>query len=237
MGTGSPNRTCVSAIRPIRLLDSAERTVAHTAIHTIQIAIPAIRRRYSKAPQYRRQMAGPKQTSRKRQGSVARGGKSASGWWTRLRIDRRLTSGATRSRSPRSITASTTGKFSRTRSTIRRSLRAVFGMRDDQILTPEESTSRLHPDDLPVYRAALIAHLKGDNAALRFRIPLSRQSRQLALGAPERHRAARCQWRRRPHDRRDRRHHRRQAAASRNSPRRAPRSRRRARTCAPCWKT
>ena len=28
-------------------------------------------------------------------------------------------------------------------------LRAVFGMRDDQILTPEESTNRIHADDLP----------------------------------------------------------------------------------------
>jgi signal transduction histidine kinase/ActR/RegA family two-component response regulator/HPt (histidine-containing phosphotransfer) domain-containing protein len=41
-------------------------------------------------------------------------------------------------------------------------LRASFGMRDEQTLTPEESTSRVHPDDLPAYRAALIAHLKGD---------------------------------------------------------------------------
>jgi signal transduction histidine kinase/DNA-binding NarL/FixJ family response regulator len=41
-------------------------------------------------------------------------------------------------------------------------LRAAFGMRDDQMLTPEESTSRIHPDDLPAYRDALIAHLKGE---------------------------------------------------------------------------
>src|SRR5258708_4489309 len=41
-------------------------------------------------------------------------------------------------------------------------LRGAFGMRDDQILTPEESTSRIHPDDLPAYRAALVAHLKGE---------------------------------------------------------------------------
>jgi signal transduction histidine kinase/CheY-like chemotaxis protein/HPt (histidine-containing phosphotransfer) domain-containing protein len=41
-------------------------------------------------------------------------------------------------------------------------LRAAFGMHDEQTLTPEESTERLHPDDLPVYRAALVAHLKGE---------------------------------------------------------------------------
>jgi signal transduction histidine kinase/CheY-like chemotaxis protein len=41
-------------------------------------------------------------------------------------------------------------------------LRAAFGMRDDQVLTPEESTSRIHKDDLPAYRAALVAHLKGE---------------------------------------------------------------------------
>ena len=61
-------------------------------------------------------------------------------------------------------------------------LRAVFGMRDDQMLTPEESTSRLHPDDLPAYRAALVAHLKGDDPALRLRIPLSRQSASSGAG-------------------------------------------------------
>src|SRR5262245_35916194 len=42
-------------------------------------------------------------------------------------------------------------------------LRAVFGRRDDQTLTPEESTDRIHSDDLPAYRKALIAHLKGDS--------------------------------------------------------------------------
>jgi signal transduction histidine kinase/FixJ family two-component response regulator len=41
-------------------------------------------------------------------------------------------------------------------------LRAIFGMRDEQTLTPEESTSRVHPDDMPDYRAALVAHLRGD---------------------------------------------------------------------------
>jgi len=45
-------------------------------------------------------------------------------------------------------------------------LRAAFGMRDDQTLTPEESTSRIHPDDAGPYRASLIAHLKGET--LRF---------------------------------------------------------------------
>jgi signal transduction histidine kinase/CheY-like chemotaxis protein len=41
-------------------------------------------------------------------------------------------------------------------------LRAAFGMRDDQSLTPEVSTSRIHPDDVGRYRASLIAHLKGE---------------------------------------------------------------------------
>jgi signal transduction histidine kinase/CheY-like chemotaxis protein len=42
-------------------------------------------------------------------------------------------------------------------------LRAAFGMRDDQFPTPDESTSRIHTDDLPIYRAALVSHLKGDS--------------------------------------------------------------------------
>jgi PAS domain S-box-containing protein len=41
-------------------------------------------------------------------------------------------------------------------------LRVHFGMLDDQVLTPEESTARVHPDDLAAYRAAMVAHLKGD---------------------------------------------------------------------------
>jgi PAS domain S-box-containing protein len=40
-------------------------------------------------------------------------------------------------------------------------LRAIWGMDPDQILTPEESTQRVHPDDLPQYRQALVDHLKG----------------------------------------------------------------------------
>jgi PAS domain S-box-containing protein len=40
-------------------------------------------------------------------------------------------------------------------------LRAIWGMAPDQILTPEESTQRVHPDDLPRYRQALVDHLKG----------------------------------------------------------------------------
>ena len=41
-------------------------------------------------------------------------------------------------------------------------LRGIFGMQDDQLLTPEESTKRLHPDDHAPYRKALLAHLKGE---------------------------------------------------------------------------
>jgi PAS domain S-box-containing protein len=40
-------------------------------------------------------------------------------------------------------------------------LRAIFGMADDQLLTPEESGDRVHPDDIPHYRKAIIDHLKG----------------------------------------------------------------------------
>jgi PAS domain S-box-containing protein len=40
-------------------------------------------------------------------------------------------------------------------------LRAIWGMPQDQVLTPEESTQRVHPDDLPQYRQALVDHLKG----------------------------------------------------------------------------
>src|SRR5205085_2095601 len=40
-------------------------------------------------------------------------------------------------------------------------LRAIWGMPPDQVLTPEESTQRVHPDDLPQYRKALVDHLKG----------------------------------------------------------------------------
>src|ERR1043165_6410751 len=41
-------------------------------------------------------------------------------------------------------------------------LRGIFGMEEGQLLTPEESTKRLHPDDHAPYRKALIAHLKGE---------------------------------------------------------------------------
>jgi PAS domain S-box-containing protein len=43
-------------------------------------------------------------------------------------------------------------------------LRAIFGMAPDQTLTPEESTERVHPDDRPQYRQALVDHLKGSSA-------------------------------------------------------------------------
>ena len=40
-------------------------------------------------------------------------------------------------------------------------LRAIFGMSDDMVLTPEESGSRIHRDDLAHYRKAIVDHLKG----------------------------------------------------------------------------
>jgi len=43
-------------------------------------------------------------------------------------------------------------------------LRAIFGLQPGQDLTPAESVARVHPDDLPAYREALIAHLRGETA-------------------------------------------------------------------------
>ena len=40
-------------------------------------------------------------------------------------------------------------------------LRSIFGMTDDQALTPEESGGRIHPEDIPQYRKAIVDHLKG----------------------------------------------------------------------------
>jgi len=40
-------------------------------------------------------------------------------------------------------------------------LRAIYGMTDDQVLTPEESGQRIHPDDIEQYRKSIIDHLKG----------------------------------------------------------------------------
>jgi signal transduction histidine kinase/CheY-like chemotaxis protein len=40
-------------------------------------------------------------------------------------------------------------------------LRSIFGMADDVMLTPAESGSRIHRDDLDQYRKAIVEHLKG----------------------------------------------------------------------------
>jgi signal transduction histidine kinase/CheY-like chemotaxis protein/HPt (histidine-containing phosphotransfer) domain-containing protein len=40
-------------------------------------------------------------------------------------------------------------------------LRSIFGMSDDMVLTPAESGSRIHRDDLEQYRKAIVDHLKG----------------------------------------------------------------------------
>ena len=45
-------------------------------------------------------------------------------------------------------------------------LRSIFGMREDQTLTPEESGARIHPDDLEQYRKAIINHLRGETPHL-----------------------------------------------------------------------
>ncbi len=41
-------------------------------------------------------------------------------------------------------------------------LRTIFGLEDDQNLTPEESGARVHPDDVERYRQAIVDHLKGN---------------------------------------------------------------------------
>ena len=41
-------------------------------------------------------------------------------------------------------------------------LRGIYGMKDHQVLSPAESTERIHPADLTHYRRALVAHLKGE---------------------------------------------------------------------------
>ena len=81
-------------------------------------------------------------------------------------------------------------------------------MEDDQLLTPEESAKRLHPDDLPHYRQALVAHLKGETPRFSSEYRYLAMHDALALGAPERHRAAPARRPRLPHGRRHRRHHR-----------------------------
>ena len=83
---------------------------------------------------------------------------------------------------------------------------------DDQTLTPEESASRIHPDDLEQYRTAIVDHLKGDTPRFVVEYRYLDQRQHVALGAPERHRAARSRRHRDPHDRRDHRHHRGEAA-------------------------
>ncbi|MGB9366086.1 MAG: ATP-binding protein [Xanthobacteraceae bacterium] len=45
-------------------------------------------------------------------------------------------------------------------------LRSIFGMSDDMALTPAESGSRIHRDDLEQYRTAIINHLKGATSRL-----------------------------------------------------------------------
>ena len=40
-------------------------------------------------------------------------------------------------------------------------LRSIFGMSEDMVLTPAESGSRIHRDDLEQYRRAIVDHLKG----------------------------------------------------------------------------
>src|SRR3954468_21301989 len=40
-------------------------------------------------------------------------------------------------------------------------LRTIFGMAEGQNLTPEESGARVHPEDVAMYRHAIVDHLKG----------------------------------------------------------------------------
>ena len=189
-------------------------------------------------PTMRRQwQVGRKRVGRGR-GRPCGGERSASGRHVPLRIAGRSTSGATRWRSNRSITASTTGKSSSNTIYYSPQLRAdLRHARRPDASRPRSRPSRIHPDDLPAYRRALIAHLKGDSPRFVCRIPLSRQSRTAGAGRARAASRNASGGRRLPHDRRDRRHHRRRSSASRSLRRRAPRSRRRARTCAPSSRT
>ena len=109
-------------------------------------------------------MTVTKKTSRNRQGSVARGQKSGKAAAEPRSPDDALRLDARRDAIALESINHGVYDWDIPNNTIYYSpqLRAAFGMSEDQTLTPEESTSRLHPDDLPVYRAALIAHLKGD---------------------------------------------------------------------------
>src|SRR5215212_4131483 len=107
-------------------------------------------------------MASSKKTSRERQGSAVRGrkvGKRAS----RPPADRPTLDERRDALALESINHGVYDwEILKNRIYYSPRLRVSFGMRDDQTLTPEESTSRVHPDDLPEYRAALVAHLRGD---------------------------------------------------------------------------
>ena len=80
---------------------------------------------------------------------------------------------------------------------------------------PATSSRRSIPTTGPNYRETIVAHLKGDNAALRMRLPLSRRRRRLALVPPAWRRGA-CSGRPRlSHRRRDDRHDRDASARAR----------------------
>src|SRR5205809_1132602 len=136
---------------------------AASTIQTIQNRRSAIRGRYNKAPQYRgERMATTKKPDlrTKRASAERRSGRSA----------------AAHARSP-TAQAGDEERYALALESIDHGvydwdivnntvyysplLRGIFGMSEDQTLTPEESGARIHPDDIAQYRKAIIDHLKG----------------------------------------------------------------------------
>ena len=112
----------------------------------------------------RRQWQVRKKTSRTRQGSAVRGRKVGK---RRGRVRLRIAACARRAarRAGARVDQSRRlrlGYSQATRSTIRRSCAPSSACATTRSSRPRSSTSRIHPDDLPAYRRALVAHLKGD---------------------------------------------------------------------------
>ncbi len=182
-----------------------------------------------------REKTGPKGAKQGKPPPDRTGRRARCGLRTRRRGRSRRS--ATASRSSRSITATTTGKSTRTRSTTRRRLRAIFGMEDGPAPLARGVDQAAASRRFPALPQGADRASEGRDAALLHRVPLSRQSRPVALGAPERHRAAPAATATPTAWSAPRSTSPTTSAGSRSSPRRAPRSRRRAKTCAPCWRT
>src|SRR5215210_1716855 len=139
------------------------RACVSVAIQTIQIPQAAIRQRYTEAPQCtgQRMTASEKPDLPPKIGSVepASGQRAAAhGATARTRAD-------DEERYALALESINHGVYDWdiVKNTVYDSplLRAIFGMAEGQILTPEESGARIHPDDVVNYRKAITDHLKG----------------------------------------------------------------------------